>query len=172
MKLSYRLRQFWHSLTAQPLSAAMLADVGRVLDKQQVALFCRMSPADQWHAYRVYDLLRGAGHDDGALLAAALLHDVGKVRADLSVWDRSLAVLGETFAPRRAEAWGDAAQDGWKQTFAVRRHHAAWGAELAADAGAPAEVVELIRRHQDTSDAGASRNQERLTLLQWADGQN
>ncbi|MFN2136145.1 MAG: HD domain-containing protein [Candidatus Promineifilaceae bacterium] len=158
-------------MTARPLSSSMLAEVAQVLDEPQLSLFRRMSPADQRHAYRVHRLLREAGQSDNALLSAALLHDVGKVTADLSVWDRTLAVLGETFAPRRVASWGDNDVHGWKRTFVVRKHHAVWGAQLAAESGASSEVVELIRRHQDPPPAN-SRGEDRLILLQWADGKS
>ncbi|MFN2142871.1 MAG: HD domain-containing protein, partial [Candidatus Promineifilaceae bacterium] len=53
-----------------------------------------MSASDQQHALRVYRLLRAIGQTDKKLLCAALLHDVGKISTKLTVWDRSLAVLG------------------------------------------------------------------------------
>ena len=172
MKLFYRLNQLWHNVTAQPLSPQELEQIELVLSPGEVALFQRMLASDQRHAFRVYGLIKECGHTDNDLLAAALLHDVGKVRATLSAWDRSLAVLGETFFPRKVKEWAADETSGWKRTFVVREQHAAWGAALAENAGSRLEVINLILRHQDPLPANGSRNDERLALLQWADGQN
>lgn len=168
----YRVGQLWANLTAGPLSQTALNEVRSVLSEQEMALFCRMSASDQWHAYRVYGLLRLVGQEDGDLLAAALLHDVGKTFAELSAWDRSVAVLAEAITPRRADWWGDGDLHGWQRPFVVRKQHAAWGARLARKAGSRPRVVTLIARHQDTVPDGADQENELLNLLQWADNQH
>ena len=135
MDVLYRLSQFWRNVTAQPLKVLEQEEIAESLNPGELALFRLMSTSDQRHAYRVYTLLQASGHSDVDLLAAALLHDVGKIRADLSACDRTVAVLGETFLPRRAKAWGEGAVSGWRHTFVVREQHAGWGAALAEEAG-------------------------------------
>lgn len=172
MGLVYRLRQLWHNLRAQPLSPPQLRELGDVLSSRELALFQQMSASDQQHAYRVLQMLRAHGRNEEDLLAAALLHDVGKTRVSLSAWDRSVAVLGEMVAPKRAAAWGRGDHRGWRRAFVVREQHAAWGAALAEEAGSRPGVVDLIRRHQDALPANSGRQDECLLLLQWADDQN
>lgn len=172
MAIGYRIRQLWQAVRAGPLTPAQLDEVGQTLTLAEVELFARMPVNDQWHAYRVYGMLRDSGQADDVLLAAALLHDVGKTQARLSVWDRCLAVLGEHVAPRRVSHWGEGDARGWKRAFVVRRQHAAWGAALARDCGARPEVIDLIRRHQDTIPVENDHDNKRLLLLQWADGRN
>lgn len=172
MDVTYRLSQLWHNVTAQPLSLPDLREIANDLSLGEIALFRQMSNSDQQHAFRVYRLLRASGQTDGDLLASALLHDVGKVRVNLSAWDRSIAVLGETFVPDRVNHWGQGDHSGWKRAFVVREQHAAWGAALAENAGSRPAVVDLILRHQDPLPVNGSEKDERLMLLQWADDQN
>lgn len=172
MGVLYRLSQFWRNVTAQPLTALEQDEIAEKLNPEELVLFRLMSTSDQRHAYRVFKLLQASGHSDADLLAAALLHDVGKIRADLSAWDRTVAVLGETFIPQKAKAWGEGGAGGWRRTFVVREQHAGWGAALAGDAGSREGVIDLILRHQDPLPVNESGEDERLTLLQWADDQN
>ncbi len=172
MRILYRLGQFWRNVTAQPLSQSELNEVALILNPAETTLFQKMSISDQRHAYRVCALLKANGQTDEDLLAAALLHDVGKIRVPLSVWDRTAAVLGETLMPQSVQQWGSGDQSGWKRTFVVREQHAAWGASLAVEAGSRPDVVRLIAHHQDSLPAAGGRHVERLSLLQWADDQN
>jgi len=168
----YRLSQLWQNLTARRLSRSQVQEIGVDLNPAELALFLKMSASDQQHALRVYHLLQAVGQTDRELLRAALLHDVGKTRTKLTVWDRSLAVVGQAFVPGKAREWGAGDGAGWKRAFVVREQHAAWGADLAKRAGSAAEVIELILRHQDTLMANGDELDERLMLLQWADDQN
>ena len=62
--------------------------------------FRSMSRAEQLHSLKVLrKVLEGCPRAPKALTAAALLHDVGKSRYQLRVWQRTLAVLIEAIAP-------------------------------------------------------------------------
>ena len=171
--MRYRLWQFWRAVWSRPLSAEAYAAVTAVLTAAQLALFNRFSPNDQWHGYRVMRALQTAGHDRPDLLTAALLHDIGKTKLPISVWERSLIVLGQTFLPGKAAEWGRAEARGWRRPFVVKARHPAWGAEMAEQAGCAPLTVSLIRRHQD-APAGRplTEEDELLQHLQWADDRN
>lgn len=169
----YRLWQFWQIVTAVPLEPAMRAEVAAVLSAQELALFDRFSLNDQWHSYRVMQMLRDAGHTQPALLVAALLHDVGKTRLSLSIWQRSLIVLVSLLLPRQAAVWGQGEAVGWKRPFVVKAQHPAWSAAMATAAGSLPQAIELMRRHQDPiAPNDTSEEATLLRLLQWADDQN
>lgn len=173
MGVLYRLGQFWRMWTAGPLPAAVRAEIAAVLTPQEMMLFNAFLPHDQWHSYRVWRTLQAAGQTQPDLLAAALLHDVGKTRLSLSLWERSLIVLAEAFLPRTVAAWGKEEMHGWRRPFAVKRQHPAWGAEMARAAGCRPLTVSLIRRHQEKlPSTAATREEELLRWLQWADDQN
>ena len=118
-------------------------------------------------------MLRDAGHNQPALLVAALLHDVGKTLLPLTIWERSLIVLASIFLPHQTAVWGQGEAVGWKRPFVVKMQHPAWSAEMVANAGSHTQAVELIQRHQDTiAPEEHSEEAELLRLLQWADDQN
>jgi hypothetical protein len=129
-------------------------------------LFRRMDRCDQRHCLDVHDTLYDAGWRDETLLQAALIHDVGKSGAGLTVWHRTLVVLMRRFVPRWLERLA-ADGRGWRAPLAVHVRHAELSARLAAGAGCSPQIVDLLRAHHvpDPRD-------ERLAALQWADGLN
>lgn len=169
----YRLRQFWQNVAARPLTAVAQSEVSAQLTPAEMTLFQHFSNSDQWHSYRVMKTLQAANHIHPDLLTAALLHDVGKTRAPLSVWERSWVVVGQVIWPKKTAVWGQDAPLGWKRPFVVKAQHPAWGADMAAAAGSSELAVGLIRRHQDTvPETAVSEMDHLLRHLQWADNQN
>ncbi|MCP4426836.1 MAG: HD domain-containing protein [Chloroflexi bacterium] len=184
-RVLYRLGQFWRIWRAQPLPDLAWEWITAVLTQPEAALFDRFSLSDRRHSYQVLRTLQLAGETHPDLLAAALLHDVGKTRAPLSIWERSLIVLASKLAPGKTAVWGQGEAQGWKRPFVVKAQHPAWGAAMAQAAGSRPLTVALIRRHQDTLGTAASASDLRsplsacvteeddlLRLLQWADDQN
>jgi len=110
-----------------------------------------MANHDQQHGLEVMRALarQYAGNQD--LLAAALLHDVGKALYPLRLWERSLVVLARVLRPSWFQRWSDERQDpwGWRRPFVLYQHHPKWGAEMAAAAGCAPLTGRLIGRHHD-----------------------
>jgi putative nucleotidyltransferase with HDIG domain len=165
---AYRLAQFGRHLRPRPLTPQERAQVGAVLTPALEALFWRMTPGEQAHSLQVYASLLEQGHSQRELLQAALLHDIGKTRAPLNLAERSLAVLAGRLLPGAAARWGRGAPRGWRRPFVTAAQHPAWGAEMCAQAGAPAQTVSLVRRHQSPA-SGASPEDALLRALQAAD---
>lgn len=165
-RLFYRVRQFWNTVTANP-SQELLDETAEVLSPQLLQLFQRMQPAEQKHSLNVYKKLCTAGETNRDLLIAALLHDVGKIKFPLHVWERVEIVLLKKLAPGKAAAWGTLQPVGWRKPFAVALKHPDWGADLAEQAGASPLTVSLIRRHQekDELDSAAIANDPEKRLL-------
>jgi hypothetical protein len=160
-------------LAAEPLPSAVREEIAAVLTGSEMTLFLRLPPQDQWHGYGVLTTLKEAGYTHPKLQAASLLHDVGKSRAPLSMWERTLIVLSCTFFPRLATIWGQGEPRGWRRPFVVKAQHPAWGAELAREVGSSDLTVTLIRRHQDVVlETSATEGDLLLRQLQWADNLN
>jgi hypothetical protein len=167
------LTQFWWNITAEPLPEPLRQEFAVTLSPAERELFYHFQESDQWHAYRVYNTLKETGQSQPDLLAAALLHDVGKTKVDLSVWDRILIVLTELLKPGKVKSWGQGDLQSWKRPFVVRLRHAQWGAEMAQSAGSSPLTIDLIRRHQDpVPEDSQSVEDDILRLLQWADDLN
>jgi len=144
----YRIRQFWSALTAAPRSEDLF-EASKTLSPALMRLFEQMHPGEQAHSLTVYRRLRDQGETNPDLLAAALLHDVGKSLYRLQIGERVAIVLVKALLPGCAKSWGQGEPSGWKKPFVVAEKHAEWGAQMVAQAGASPATVELIRRHQE-----------------------
>jgi len=175
----YRVRQFLRALAAR-VSKKELEQVACILRPASLALFRSMAIQDQRHGFDVYTALRQAGHDNPDLLAAALLHDVGKAAARLSVWQRAVIVLLNRFAPRLLARLSQGEQDGhalslpkgWRRPFVAHARHPEVGAHWAQEAGCSPLTVALIRRHQDRISNCRTEEDQLLSVLQAADNLN
>ncbi len=99
--LVYRLWQVRQQLGfVAPLTPEECVEVGRWLPPSALPLFQTMSAADQRHSLRVCQGLQARGCTDKDMLAAALLHDVGKAGGRVPFWTRPVIVLGKMCAPR------------------------------------------------------------------------
>jgi hypothetical protein len=171
----YRFRQFFGALTARVGDDEEWA-LAELLTLPQRDIFRRMAPNDQRHGLNVCSTLRRAGYDDPALLTAALLHDAGKAAGRIWLWQRTLIVLLERWAPgllRRLER-GAAFEEApwWRRGFVINRLHPELGARWAAQADCSPTTVALIRRHQESVQVVTSEQDRHLAALQWADGVN
>ncbi len=168
----HRLDQGLRALAAwtRPVDDALAA---RYLSPELAALYRRMRRSERQHSLRVLRRLLDAGQTDPDLLAAALLHDVGKVRTRFWLPEKVLVVLVKALAPGAYRRWGSGPARGWRRPFAVSIQHPAWGADMVAAAGGSPLAVELVRRHADHLDGPPQTGADRLLLaLQSVDDQS
>jgi hypothetical protein len=166
---AYRVQQFKLAFHP-PAQAVETAQVSPYLAPAQLVLFRQLQRSEQWHACLMLNKLLDQGETDRDLLAAALLHDLGKIHYPLKTWERVLIVLMKRSFPRLVEHWGQEPPQGLVKPFAVACRHASWGADLAEKAGASALTVELVRRHEEDVPLEDTSNQDRLLrLLKQAD---
>ena len=125
----------------------------------------RQSPGEQKHSLKVMRWLAKQAPPQGELLQAALLHDVGKSLAPINLVERVEAVVVRWLVPGLYARWAKAEARGWRKPFVTAVNHPAWGAHLAAQAGAAPLVVNLIRRHQEDPEGPPSTEEDRL--LAW-----
>ena len=170
----YRVWQFWQALFAfWPLPQQAWQEIEMVLMPAELALFRTFSLSDQWHSYRVMQDLQGCDVVDKAVLTAALLHDIGKTRVRIRIWERVIAVVLKRLLPDHVKDWGQGEAKGWKRPFVVRAQHPEWGAQMVEKVGTAPLTVSLIRRHQDKVMKTAVTDEDRLLhYLQWADDRN
>ena len=165
--VSYRLGQVRQQLGfVAPLTANDYAEVERWLPESALPLFRTMSAADQQHSLRVCRGLLACGCQEEHLLAAALLHDVGKAEGRVPFWTRPVIVLGKALAPgwlkrsmldlERLEQ-GDGAS--WQRALSYAWWHAEVGAKLAAEAGLSEQATLYIRTHHQANGPAALLHQ-------------
>jgi hypothetical protein len=128
-QLGHLARRFVGALSRTPPSADDDAWIAAQLEAGELALWATMPVADRRHsvevARRLHAARPAATRDE---LAAALLHDVGKVASGLGTFGRVAATL---VGPRTAR-------------FRAYHDHEAIGASMAAEAGSSELTVALI----------------------------
>ena len=145
-----------------------------VLTEPQMELFLQLRPFEQRHGLRVLQALKvqGVAHPD--LLAAALLHDIGKIRHPLHLWERVVIVILKKLAPKLVDSWGCGDPTGWRRAFVISSKHPEWGAELVSQIGASPLLQILIQKHEEVASMEGMNDQETrlVKLLQKADDWN
>src|SRR6266581_9046291 len=159
--IAYRLWQVRQQLGfVAPLSAEEHSQVAQWLPVSALPLFQTMSDADQRHSLRVCQGLLERGCIDRDLLAAALLHDVGKAQGRVPFWTRPVIVIGKLCAPRLLSRLAVYPREGaalprWQRSLGYAWWHADIGAELAAAAGLSERAVLYIRTHHQPNGPAA-----------------
>jgi hypothetical protein len=178
-RILYRSRQFWQAISSTRSSEQDLEQVHSILTDPEAELFLRMQASEQTHSLRLLNQLTDQGEENLDLHKAALLHDVGKIRAPLRTWERVMIVVVQGICKDCVSRWGSSEiyslekSPGWRRAFIVAEQHPAWGADLAAKCGAAPLTVSLIARHQEQLPQGANSMEEiLLRKLQAVDDNN
>lgn len=163
--IAYRLGQVREQLGfVAPLTERDYKEVVALLPTAAaLSLFRTMSPADQQHSLRVCRRLIARGCKDKDMLAAALLHDVGKAQGRVPFWTRPAIVLGKKLAPRlltRLVIYPEKCTShptipNWRLSLSYAWYHADVGADLAHAAGLSARAALYIRTHHQPAGPAA-----------------
>lgn len=126
------------------------------LNAREQELFGKMALVDQYHALEVAKTAMALADqypkiDLAALRKAALLHDIGKLRGDISTMDKIVTVLIHAVSPRLGRIISRPGKGGKltniRHAFYIYEYHARRGAKLASSAGLEPRIVEWICRH-------------------------
>jgi hypothetical protein len=146
-------RRFFTSLSPAAPAAADDDWVRTVLASGEYALWSRMANHDRRHsivvARRVERMLAGSDFDgDPQWLAAALLHDVGKVESGLGVLGRVGATLvGAAGGRRHAADWSD--RRGVRRRIGLYLRHPELGGADIRGAGGREAAARWAAAHHD-----------------------
>lgn len=122
-------KRFAGMLSRKPVARADLNWVDSVLLVGESALWHRLSVADQRHSIVVARrFVAEAGDRSRDEVAAALLHDIGKLRSGLGVWARVVATV---VGPRT-------------ERFRQYHDHERIGSEMLRSAGSTGRTIGLI----------------------------
>lgn len=153
MGLAHLARRFFGSLRPGGPAAGDDAWARDQLLAGEVTLWLRMSNPDRRHAVGVArDVSRALGPEAGRpVLAAALLHDVGKTVSGLRTPARVLATLASMATGRgRVLSWSGS--HGWRRRMGLYVDHPRLGADLLRMAGADPLTITWTREHHLPAD--------------------
>lgn len=145
MGAGHLVKRFFGSLAPRRLTEDEAVWVASHLTPDEAELWDRMGRADRRHAVGVARRAETALGEAATrpVMAAALLHDVGKVESGLRTYGRVMATLS-------AKAAGADTARAWSQTRGVTRRiglyllHEELGADLLRLAGADPLTVDLV----------------------------
>ncbi len=164
MTMTYRVRQGLQALSA----FARTPDYGlaaRYLSPPLMDVFRQMRRNEQLHSLNVLRTLLQTGDTPRDLAVAALLHDSGKSRYPLGVWQKTYAVILRRLFPHLFERLsGGDPRHRLIRPFVVYVHHPDWSAELMTAAGASPDAIWLAAQHQENRTHW--RNHELFHLLE------
>ncbi len=153
MRAGHLTKRFFASLWPSGPSSTSEEWVRSVLSDDEHELWRRMSRADRRHAVGVARRVERSLGDEATkpVLAAALLHDVGKVSAGLGTYGRVVATLAGAAAGRSmADAWTEG--KGFTRKVGLYLRHPDLGGDMLAMAGSDALTVSWAREHHLPED--------------------
>ena len=169
MSIIKRVKQFFQALNAK-LTVDDNQYISAHLSPKEQKLFFAMDIVDQYHSIKVaYTIERfinedSKGIDKEFLIRCALLHDIGRVKGDISILGKIFVVLISSIAPKFA----DKLELKGNRMIYIYRHHAEIGAKKLQDIGLYREA-KIISKHHSKPNEDDPRE---LKLLRIADDKN
>jgi hypothetical protein len=144
------VKRFFGSLVPRGPSAADAAWAESMLLPEEVELWRSMRRADRRHAAGVARRVQQQLGDEATrpVIAAALLHDVGKLDADLGVYGRVIATLSGAVVRHDEETIRDWTRTrGFTRRVGLYLQHPRLGGDMLALAGSDPLTVAWTREH-------------------------
>jgi hypothetical protein len=148
LRAGHLTKRFFGSLWPAGPSSTNEQWVQSALSDDELKLWRRMSRADRRHAVVVAREVERqlGGEASKPVLAAALLHDVGKVSAGLGTYGRVIATLaGAAAGQQMAAAWTEG--KGFTRKVGLYLRHPELGGDMLALAGSDPVTVAWAREH-------------------------
>ena len=169
MSILKRTKQFFRALTAK-ISSDDGIYISAHLNKDEQKLFFAMSIPDQFHSLQVaytiekFIIQDKQNIDREFLIRCALLHDVGRVRGDMSIAGKVFTVLITNLFP----TFADKLERGGNKLIYIYRHHAEIGGRKLQKIGLYKEAKIIARHHSPPTE----KDPRELKLLRLADEEN
>ena len=170
----HRVRRFFASIVPGRPSDDDLAWAGSFLSEDEQRLFAKMAATDQRHLVGVAKAVERHGVDGQPpqkwVMAAALLHDVGKTVAGLGTYGRVVATLSEAVGgASMANAWTESS--GFTRKVGLYLKYPGLGADLLQLADSDELVVAWAAEHHLPEEAWTVPVAEGRVLTLADDGQ-
>ncbi|MBC2582392.1 HDIG domain-containing metalloprotein [Clostridium sp. DJ247] len=161
----YRIKQFFWSINSK-VSDSDIKFINRNLSKEELNLFYKLSNAEQKHSIRVAqdveDVCKKHSISSSLLIKAALLHDIGKTMANLSIFDKSILVILDKITKGSIKKFSGISK------VKVYYDHAKIGANILRKYNYDLKLIYLIENHHNVN---INDNKE-LNILRICDNKN
>jgi putative nucleotidyltransferase with HDIG domain len=165
MSFYYRIKQFCWALNAH-IGEKEANFIMEYLNPEEYGLFMRLSSSEQMHSIRVAKnvqlLCENNECDTRFLIKTALLHDIGKVRGRLNVFDKSVIVLLNYFTRGKIKKYNRI------RKIDIYYNHGDIGCSLLKEYSANERMLYLIKNHHDEK----IQDDEELNILRVCDNKN
>ena len=169
MSIFKRVKQFFRAITAR-VTQEDRAYISTHLNSDEQKLFFAMSIPDQNHSLHVAYTIERLVIDDKKnidkkfLIRCALLHDIGKVRGDMSIVGKIFTVLVTSLAP----SFANKLEKNGNRWIYIYRHHAEIGARKLQKIGLYRESKIIAKHHSPQKND----DPQELKILRLADEEN
>lgn len=150
----HRIKQFYWDITSN-FKSIDKSFIDKYLHDHDKSLFYQLKKSEQHHVIRVaknahYKISKlGTTIDKNKFMRICLLHDVGKIGAELTVIDRSVLVLANKITKGKIRKYTNI------NKIEIYYNHAQIGADMLKDKGYDEEFVNVVRLHHSR---GYSKN--------------
>jgi len=146
--LFHLAKRFWFSLKPKKLSEENLFWVRSHLSENEFVYWEKLSLADQRHSFLVTKQAESEiGEQGKEFIAAALLHDIGKLESGFGTFGRVFATLCCFLFPlRKMEKWTERTK-GLRRRLVDYAKHPALGAELLRGIGSQQQTITWVLEH-------------------------
>ncbi|MEC9338424.1 MAG: HD domain-containing protein [Actinomycetota bacterium] len=159
-------KRFLGSLTCIKPSPSDESWVEQQLSKNEMELWSAMGRADQTHSIAVARIVEHELPKDKTAVAAALMHDIGKITTHSTLILRVLAALVQPVSRERLNRWRS--KEGWLPRLAELIEYPQAGSCLLVKAGSDQFVVMWAAQHHLRPEAWTV-DPVRATVLRRAD---
>ena len=138
--IAHLARRFVSSLVRSDITEAERNMVRSTLSAGEYELWCQFANADRRHSVLVATRFMSL-HQDASQnhIAGVLLHDIGKIRSNLSTFQRVIATV---VGPRT-------------QRFSLYHQHEEIGVDMLRQSGSHSEVIAIVNQTCDADVAAA-----------------
>lgn len=173
-----RIRQGARAITShfRPVDERLAREA---LSPVEWTLFRRLRRGERQHSLNVLRTLIDHPPPQSTLTpdlaTAALLHDVGKSRCPLPLWEKSLTVILRAISPTTFRRFADAGdlRHPIARACVVYAHHPTWSAEMMRAAFSSPDAIWLAEHHADNAVSWRTHPlHAALVALQYADDMN
>tara|TARA_B100000029_G_scaffold116149_1_gene108910 strand:+ start:2189 stop:2725 length:537 start_codon:yes stop_codon:yes gene_type:complete len=146
-------KRFWVSLNPEQLPEEDLDWVRSQLSENEFAHWERLPLADQSHSFQVAKQTQSLiGGQEKSFIAAALLHDIGKLESGFGTFGRVFAtVFCFFYPPTRMEKWQER-DKGLRRRLLDYSNHPSIGAKLLNDLDSQQETIAWVLEHHSEKE--------------------